>query len=604
MKNIAKYSTLAVVLASATPIQAQELQQQLDVQHTVTARHNDATRISQNPRLNLPAVTYAPLSYSEKSVSVKLPDAIPMLEPTAYADTLSVSPYNGYAAIGYFPAYNLAASAGYRILNNDRHRLNVWGQFDGNSYKDTRTINPFTGKSADRHIHRNTVTAGVSYHAMIARKSELDAGIDYTYARFNAPGRLSVSPDGLVDNSMYNQNVNRINFSTQWTSSVGGFHYTTGIAYKHFGYQKGYESLLLMPGFSPLPPYDKGAERPARENRFIINGAAALPLGDDNAVYAGINLDVINTTRRSVLSPMTNGTGFYTLSRGDAPFDNAVLAINPRYRLKNDNLTMSVGARIDFTFNSGKFFHIAPDINVSWTPVSRFTIWGKAGGGEHRNSLASLYDVNYMTMPMLAYKNSHIPYTLDAGIVAGPFSGAYAELYGGWAVANDWLMPTGYLNVGYGPSFFTPVNIKGWHAGLTLGYKYRSMADARIKLEAAPSDYDRGYYLWRDRAKYLISAEVNIHPIDRLDVGLAYSMRACRSMYDTRITTTGEGTITRHDRINLHNTSGLDINAAYRFTRSFTLFVNIDNILNRRASDLALLPTQGFAGLVGVSYKF
>lgn len=604
MKNIATYTVLAAALAAVPATRAQELQQQLEVQHTATARHNDATRISQNPHINLPAVTYTPMSYSEKSVSVKLPDDITMLEPTAYADTLSVSPYDGYAAIGYFPAYNLAASAGYRILNNDRHRLNVWGQFDGNSYKDTRTLNPFTGKSADRHLYRNTVSAGISYHAMIARKSELDAGLDYTYARFNAPGRLLVAPDGLVNNSLYNQNVNRVNFSTQWTSSVGGLHYTAGIIYRHFGYQKGYESLLLMPGFSTAAPWDDAATRPARENRFIFNGAAALPLGDNNAIYLGLEADVINTTRRSVLSPVTNGSGFYTLSRGDAPFNNAVIGVNPRYRLKNDNFMMSIGAKVEFTFNSGKFFHIAPDINVSWTPVSRFTIWGKAGGGEHRNTLGSLYDINYMTMPMLAFKNSHIPYTLDAGIVVGPFNGAYAELFGGWAVANDWLMPTGYFNVGYGPSFFNLVNIKGWHAGVTLGYKYRSLADAKLKMEAAPSKYNRGYYLWRDRAKYLISAELNIHPIDRLDVGVAYSMRACRSMYDTHVWTTPTGTITTHDRLNLHNTSSLDLNAAYRLSRSVTIFLDLDNILNRRATTLGLLQDQGFTGLVGVSYKF
>lgn len=59
-------------------------------------------------------------------------------------------------------------------------------------------------------------------------------------------------------------------------------------------------------------------------------------------------------------------------------FNNAVIGVNPRYRLKNDNFSMSIGAKVEFTLNSGKFFHIAPDINVSWTPVSRFTIWGKA----------------------------------------------------------------------------------------------------------------------------------------------------------------------------------------------------------------------------------
>lgn len=52
-------------------------------------------------------------------------------------------------------------------------------------------------------------------------------------------------------------------------------------------------------------------------------------------------------------------------------------------------------------------------------------------------------------------------------------------------MANDWLMPTGYFNVGYGPSFFNLVNIKGWHAGVTLGYKYRSLAEAKLKMEAA-----------------------------------------------------------------------------------------------------------------------
>lgn len=600
--DILKSIAIAALAAATATSTAQTLNQEIEIQHQVTVDHYDAARIALRPQTSLPALTVKPLQYSERSVSIDIPSAITMLEPAAFADTLATSPYNGYAAIGYFPAYNLGASAGYRFIDNDRSRLNAWMQFDGKSYTDGRTFDPVRNRHYDATIKRNTVTVGANYHVMIGRKSEIDAGLDYTFSRFNAPGAQGVY-DGNHFNRLYDQSVNRVNASVQWMSAIGGLSYTAGLDYGYFGYRRGFESSLFSEGLEHLYLHLAEADRPVRENVFLFNGAASLALSDYSAAYLGLDFDVVSDSRRSYLDAVNNGCFDYLL-RPDGRYSHGVFTITPRYRAKTDNFLLTLGARLQFSFNSGKVIHISPDVNVSWTPTSMLTLWGKAGGGVHLNTLSSLYEVNYMTAPMLAYKDSNLPLTIDGGIVVGPFKGAYAEISVGYAAANDWLMPVGYPGSGYGPVMFREVDMRGWHFGVKAGYKYRKWADAQVSAQFAPRKYDRGYYLWRDRARCVVEASVTSHPIDRLDVGVSYRLRSGRALMDCSTLVTATAISRNSSFTPLGSVSDFGINGSWHFSDRLTAFLNIENLFNHRSTTLGLVEDQGIHGLAGVSYKF
>lgn len=587
----------AAVAAAPAALTAQQLEQEVEVSRQVVVDHYDASRIALTPKLILPTLQQQPLSYSDRTVAIDMPTNISFLEPTAYADTLATSPYNGYASIGYLPIYNLGASAGYKIVDNDRLRLNTWMQYNGSSYKDSRTPALPGGEAADRNIWRHTVTAAVTAHTMLGKRSEIDASLQYTFARFNAPGTQTRTSAGLAGD-LYAQSVNRINTSATFFSAIGGLRYSAGASYEYFGYRDGAPTSLLG-YYEPATAFD-----PVREHVIRFGALGQLPMSKSSSVILGIDVEMLDDTRRSFLENDATAALGYRLHSRRGDNCHGFVSLRPAYRVANDILTLHIGLNAQASFHSGKILHIAPAVKASWTPAAAFTIWGEAGGGEHLNTLSSLYDVNYMTAPMLAYGDSHLPLTVEGGIVAGPFRGAYAELFGGYAIANDWLMPLGFPACGFGPTLFKAIDMRGWHAGVRLGYKYKNLGEARISAEAAPQSYDRGYYLWRDRAKYVIKAEVTARPIDRLDVGVSYELRARRALLDRTMVVDGVYLYNQEFGFNLGNVSLLNIHGAYQLTKQLSVSLNLENLLNRRVSTLGLVESQGITGLAGVSYKF
>lgn len=184
------------------------------------------------------------------------------------------------------------------------------------------------------------------------------------------------------------------------------------------------------------------------------------------------------------------------------------------------------------------------------------------------------------------YGNSHIPFTFDASVTVGPFKGAYAELFGGYARANDWLMP-GYFHSGVLQAF----NVRGWHGGLALGYRHGKLAQARVSAEVARSnseDAGKGYYLWRDRAKYVIDATVKVSPIDKLNINGGYSFRGKR----------------KAGAYSLGSVSNLSLGADYAVNARTTVFLTGENLLDRKFYFIGGVPSQGITGLAGVTYKF
>lgn len=606
-RHLIAATTLAVaVIAPAQGVAQEDLTHAIDLQHNVVVEHHDATRPAISPKLVLPALATKPLAFSERTISVPIAPAIAFLEPTAYADTIPTSPWPGYVAVGYFPVYNAAISAGYRLLDNDHSRLSASVQYDGSSYN----IQSRPYETLKDKLTRHTVTAGLDYHLMVGKKSELDLGLDYTFARFNQPGNLDLDPvDGVPFDNLMWQSVNRVNGAAQWVSSVGGLQYSAGLAYGYFGYRHGSRPLAWTATMAAedAPAAVALSTQPARDNTFGFNAAAGLPISDLSSIGLTVAGSIIYSNHHSWLSQIASPSlPAYRVVADPGSWTHGLVRVSPRYRLKADRVQLSIGARVEYTFHSGKAFHVAPEASIEWNPATLFTIWGGVCGGVHQNSLSSLYDVNYMMAPIFTYRDSRVPLVVNGGVRFGPLHGAYIEAFGGWATANDWLMPIGELATAeYTPSSFKAVNIKGWHAGVALGYKHRYF-DFKAKGEMAPSSYDRGYYLWRDRARYVVSASVTARPIAGLTVDVDYSLRCRRSIIDRSFTIdalTGERFETE-SRFNLGNLSSLNLGGAYDFTRQFTVFLRLENLLNHRYTTLGLVEAQGFTGLAGVAYKF
>ncbi|MDE6100143.1 MAG: hypothetical protein K2G01_03795 [Paramuribaculum sp.] len=589
----------AVVLLSVCgAVSAQEnLNQEITVAHHEEVRPTDAVKLNITPSVTMPALQNKSLGYGTRQIKIGVPSSIAALAPAAYADTIYRSPYRGYAALGYFPAFNLGASAGYKFIDNDRVRLNGWMQYDGRSY---RADMPFAGEGSpftSVRMRKNIATLGATLHSAVGRESFVDVALDYTFASYNTPSYKVEKETSALIPAMENQNVHRLNIQSLWTMTHGIWDTGIGLKYGHFAYGNHIAGPQAMNPEIPLPDIFNMASAfdPVRENRFAVRAfASAKVLGAQSAGLEMSFSHLANTTCSELRELPYDPVGIYE-TRGS--WGHGLLSLRPYYRTTWKHIVLDLGLNLDFTFNAGKVFHISPAAQASWKPSNFVTLYVKANGGERQNTLATLFDVSPYAMPNLAYRDSHVVLDGEVGVTVGLFKGFYSQLSAGYAVANDWLMP---LNLDYYQSVFEKVNMKGYKFHLGLGYRYRSLFEIGGNVEFSPQKADRGYYLWRDRARFVADARLRVTPVEPLDVTVGWEFRGSRKA----MTRTMGAFSAEQNMISLGNVNNLSLGATYRLTPRWTLWGSVENLLNHHYALVSMLPSQGVAGLVGASYKF
>lgn len=589
-------AAIAAAMILTSPAFAQDLRENVTVRYDRVPELRDYEKLNINPRIDLSAVRLSALPYSTRQVKVAVPGSIPTLAPAAYADSIYTSPYRGYAALGFMPAYNLGASAGYKIFDTDHTRLNAWLQYNGTSYKGS--MMPVTpGEDAGKmYVRRNTATLGAALHQAVGSESFIDAGIDYTYARFSTP-RI---------NDRHNQSAHRFNASAMWTLDHADFHYGIGAEYGRFAYVNT-DNYTIIPSIAPL--WEDLKVNPARENRVKANGffygrfAGASAAGMDvSFTYTGYsrNYGYACATDRVMLVPF------------DKPHFS-MLHMHPFYRFDINRVAIDLGLNIDLRFNSGKMFHIAPQASATWTPCDIVKVYAKAQGGQWENTLGSLFDITPYAFPFSSYRNSSIPVEAEAGVTIGLWKGFYAEISASYAIADDWLMPVinataDELTAATPQTAFTVYDFKSLKISGTIGYNYRNIVDLKASFEAAPQKKNRGYYLWRDRAKHVASVDLRVTPIRQLDIDLGWEYRGGRAISYTSLSTDfplpADQPIATTKLRSLGSVSNLKAGALYRITDRWSAFIRGENLLNRHCFLIGGVPAQGITGLVGATYKF
>lgn len=583
---------VAAVAGSAAAQEPDDLNQEITVTHHEEVKPTDAVKLNVSPAVSMPAMVSQRLAYGTRRISVVVPASISTLGPAAYGDTIYSSSYRGYAAVGYLPAFDLGASAGYKFIDNDRVRLNGWMQYDGSSYRGDL---PWRDDDRSVRLRRNVFTVGASLHSAVGRESFLDFGLDYTFARFNTPNNAEPlaadRADALAaDFDLRNQNVHRLNAEGLWTMSTGKWNCGIGMAYSHFGYA------------NAVVPYDfssAAALKPVRENRFTARAFASASAWGAEATGMEVRLSYVTNGHRARLGYADPADPYETFMPGGS-FNHALLSLRPYYRTTWKKIVLDLGVNLDFTFNNGKAFHISPAAQATWKPSPFVSFYINARGGEQQNSLGSLFDVTRYGLPNMAYGNSHVMLDGEVGVTVGQWRGFYSEISAAYAIANDWLMPE---MIGSTFSVFEPIDMKGWKLHFGAGYRYRRLLDVSASIEVAPHKYDRGYYLWRDRARYVAEACLRVTPIEPLDIELKWNYRSGRRVVaDNRRMPEFDYTVRSVRSLGVVNAISLGGN--YRLTSQWTIFANIENLTGHRYTMLGGLPSQGIGGLVGATYKF
>lgn len=547
MKSI-RYIALGALLVAGQTF-AQNLSTEVVVDRTIQPKERAATRLGGlTPVLVLPTAKPETLTTARFTTLSPLTRSYTRLDPAVGGRAAELTPYKGYAAIGYFPAMNLGASAGYRFLNNDKFTLGAAFQLDGEGYKPYKDLLP-DSKNAQWYAR-----LGVDFGWRPKENSQLSVELDYSYLK---------DKTWLWDW----QAVNTIGIGADWKSRAKGFDYSVGI-YENFEKSGDVEAYSLESASKPLSRYDG-----LSQNLFGVNAAIMKPFAETSCFGVDFNADFIHTNHPTYddIDNVDNTIG--------------TIGLKPYYGLDMGNFTAKIGLDVDFGTGDDAKIHIAPDIRLQWAASSQFGIWLNAGGGDRLNSFASRRQITNYQLFYQGFRRSNIPIILEGGFNIGPFSGFTAEIYGGYAKANNWLM-AGWLG---GKEY---EDIKGWHAGLRFGYEW-NILKASLGGEIAPSKYDKAWIYNYDKAKYVITAALDVKPIEKLTVGVGYEFRDHRGY-----------SFDPDEWYSLGNVSNLTVHADYKILPWLTVYGRGENLLGRRYDIIGLLPSQKQKGAIGVAVKF
>ena len=586
-----RHAILALAAAAFTA-SAQDLSTEVVVERNIKPVEQTATRLNGvSPAIVAPRVENKRLDAAEYNGQPTLTTVLSRLEPAPYADTIPVSPWRGYVAGGYFPAYNLGITAGYRIVNKPRTAVGVDMMFNGMSYK----VDNYYGKKWT--YSRNSVQLN-AYAQHIFNAGTLGANLGYGHIRLGQP---------YIDivEEKFTQRINRLNFGIDWQSAPIADNVTYALSgnISTFGFSEalpwgitsyidggGYPDGILHPEVDGEPV--KGA---------VYKFSASLGQKLDNGFRWQLDADAdIQHLNRNTHIVWRND--YATSVDYDSSHNYSIIGLTPTLGIERDHFNARLGARIDFLSGTDRStLHIAPAVHVAWMPASQFAVWGSATGGEQLNTLASLYEYCPWMIGSLAYAPSSVPLDIQAGVNVGPLAGFTLKLWAGWSKANNWLMPNLIDNITVNDNLntFDSQSIEGWHYGAEARYAHRYF-EIYTGIEGAQSSHDYGYYLWRDRAKLAFKAGVSVKPIAKLQIDADFSLRTSRKSFTNSI----EDGIEWYTPIDLGNANNLSLGGRYAVTPALSVFLRMENMLGKRYMLIPNIESQGFHGLLGAEFKF
>lgn len=578
-KNIILSSLCALFFG--TGAWAQDLHKDITVEQEITPSRREASRIAVLPTVSLSPVRTASLSYSSKVVTTRVPNSFQVLDPVAWGDKIYTSPYRGYFDFGIGgPLFLGDVSAGYRIVDNDKTRLSLWGQYNGDVYKRTGIT-----------WHDHTASLGLDLHQAVGGSSYLDAGLDYTYGFHDM---------AAFEGGRFSQSTSRVNASVSLTGERANLGYEAAVRYGHFGYYNPHFPVVKSPMDGGLADPYNGYE-PVRQNQLGVTLGGRVATSSSSHVGIDLSADFLATGKHYVASiPFYEEDAVLSRSR-----TTGLVTVTPYFETRSASTSLRIGADVDFAVNSGKTLRVAPDVTFAWHGLQVVGIELKAYGGSTLNSLASLYDISPYMNGSLAYRPGHMPYAFDAKVAFGPFFGGTIELFGGYAKADDQLMPVvgGIYPAG---GVWESVDVKGYRYGARIGYDNGKTFAVNVAYQGSPSKWNRAWYENRDRARHIASAELKLRPVDKLTLTLGYEFRGGRScyMYSDETVDLAGYQIYPSERVSLGAVSNLTFGAGYSATDRLTLFVHGENLMGRKSLYIGGRPMQSVNAMIGAALKF
>lgn len=582
--------SLAIACFANVAFAQNDLTKEITIETDYKPTEQKATKLNKLPNVSKSETTATTLKYSEWASPTDVPATAPLMMPYKYKTAHDFSTKRGYLDLSAGSLLNLTGSAGYQIIDKEKTSLNLWLQHNSTWAGRNKSSNlPSELPEALKQKFNNNIIGLNLSHSLY--QGTFTASAFFHFDKFNYYGGYNsiktTNADGSAtynyntdnwDTSDYEQSVNEFQAKIGWANrrNDNSVQYSADLLYNYFGFSKG-----IMQTFNNKANSDNNI-------RLSLFGESAM--SHEVRVGANASIDYVGRKYHSLATDSISESS--TRSFG-------IVALSPYVKIQQGNFNSIIGINVHLSFNDGTAFRFSPNIELGYKFTDGFTFYANAKGGKQITTLRDMYSHNRYINPNSDFSNTYTPLDAEGGFKIGPFTGFYAKLFGGYGIFKDTPMPTlyGEASTYTHSTTYTATELKGWKMGAELGYKFRSIAEAKLNVTYSPQDFEKGYFMGFDRAKFVGNLSVTVTPIERLKIGVDYQLRCKRWVCGTAT----DGTAVCGE---LGDVSNLNVDASYQINSIISVFAQANNLLDKRWDNYYGMSAQSINILGGISVIF
>lgn len=616
MKKI--YIAMLMAAFSLTAVNAQDnknnLNKEITLEKDIAPLEKKAVKKNELPKVKKPATTgqKTSLGYSDLTSPIDVPTTIPTLLPYGYRTAHNFSNKRGYIDVGAGTQGNFRMDFGYRIINEEREKLGVWINHNStwNSKNPSKVITLDENRNRQKY---NDNTLAVDYSRAIGNGT-LTLGVKGHIDNYNYYGGWNTLPDEPAYGGMSyvitpafdwnkdKQTFTNFNLNAGWQSHFmlrdKPLDYKAEFQFGHAAHDKSFSDI-----------YKKGVH----DNWGIINLGGTYDITELTTAALNIKGEYL-----------TRGTKAKSGSDYDLFDEMGMITLSPTYTMRGDMFKLQLGLNAHISFSDGAAFRLSPNIRANLSLVDGFSIFANALGGKALGYRQGKHFVNYRyDDPLLLYGSVYTPLDAEAGVKIGPFNGLSAKVSLGYAVVKNEpgvVYDAPYPEVATEAlrhAFMSKYNVidsRGYYINLALDYKYRSLIEASASIKYAPHDKElffsdthyNGYKMGVDRASTVANIDLKVTPWRplTLNAGLEYrGGRMALFQYYNVIPDNSVGDV-QYQFVDMGDVINLHAGANYRLNSTVNLWLQANNLLNRRYDILYGMGAQRIGVMVGASFTF
>lgn len=589
MKTNKSTKVLCVIamLGCASGIMAQEevnkeeknLNREMTLEREYDPSVQDANKVNTLPAVKEPTVKKRAIDYAVFAVPTEPEKQISVLPSGKIMADMDYNKRRGYLNLAAGMNLNINGDFGYHILSTEKDNLNVYL-----SHRSTNGNIDYIQIDDKVKAKLNDNLGGLNYKHKF-EKAVFNIGAKYGYSGFNyyglpVTGNLEEAGTNL---DLADRTTNQVN------QTIGA---NIGIESEDeeapFGYMVDFDYI----NFSHKYGADAKSDGPT-ENTFELKFNLFAPFGGNQRIGLAGLAEYFS----------------YNLPERCSFENHAEVILNPYYTIEGDIWNLKLGAKAMIVTGENSKFAASPDIAFDVEVADNTVFYLKADGKLYSNSMYETALVNRYVNPTEELMPSRNWLDANLGIKSGVVPGFWFDVFAGYKITSSdvlYLPSRVFEQDGFGnfAEAMSDINTKRFFAGVNLKYNYQKLFE--INLKGVYNNWKANYgdswiggeanaeldRVW-GKPTAEINAGVTVRPIDKLAVDVNYYLAT------GRYTQLGG-----YEEVNLNNINELNIRGMYNINKTFSVNVQLNNVLFQKYDIYYGYPAQGFNLMGGINVNF